>query len=838
VTEIPEVLLLNGLEGLSQAVVATDREGRIRYWNPAASALYGYQHGEAMGQVLSDLIRPLPPEAAGSETTRAKSAWAGSGPPDDGNWIVRHQDGHFFVAHVSSSPVLDARGTAAGRLTLARDVTTEAETQAELSHLQALHSALVLQALDWGAVLDAEGRLRYVTPGITQGLGYTVSGEIGRPGADFVHPEDLAVVNQELEAIAGGGSTGPVLFRARHASGDWRWVEMVFTNRLDDPNVAGLVCNGRDVTRRVQSEQALRASELRYRTIADTAQEGIWACDPGGQTLYANEKLAQILGLPLETVYTLPAAQIIDPSGTYGMADLIRRRATLGADRYEITYRRPDERSRVLHLSVSPLPGAEGPMGTLAMISDVTQSRRSAQELRRRALRDELTGLANRTLLSDRLEQALSRTRKRGTGATAVLFADLDRFKLINDGWGHSAGDSLLVQVARRLEEATGPHDAVARFGGDEFVVVVEDTDEAMALDLAERLLSVLSEPYCIDDRRMYLTASIGISLSPPMSGPDLLRLADAAMYEAKAAGRAKVRTSRMSSPQELTDRLNLNNDLRDALAHDQLELHYQPVVELATGRIVGVEALARWNHPQRGSVSPALFVPVAESTGMGPQLDRWVLQRACRDRPHIERILGPGASISVNVSAAHLAEPDFEQSLVETLQEAGTPFDRIVLEITESAVMADPEKATAILGRLRGRGMATAIDDFGTGYSSLGYLHQLPVSSLKIDHSFVERMVRDLDALAITASVMELARNMKLKVVAEGVERLEQLEQLAELGCPLGQGYLWSPALPLDELARLVSGLRHGAFEVSAPGPAQLSLLGRGGEPPWFGND
>jgi diguanylate cyclase (GGDEF)-like protein len=449
------------------------------------------------------------------------------------------------------------------------------------------------------------------------------------------------------------------------------------------------------------------------------------------------------------------------------------------------------------------------------MITDVTEARRVEDALRHRALHDQLTGLANRSLLTDRLEQAVGRLARQNAGSVAVLFADVDQFKLVNDSWGHAAGDALLVGVGARLVGALRPGDSVARFGGDEFVVVCEDTDEQQARELAAQLLAALEAPFDLDGQRVYVGASIGIAVSPPQTAPDLLRFADAAMYRAKAAGRGRAHVFDAALADESADRLELSNHLRDALQRDELALHYQPIIELATGRVLGVEALARWQHRTRGLVSPARFVGVAELTGLANALDQWTVERACRDYAELRDTFGGQPRIAVNISAGHLADPDFEAMVLAAAAAHDVADGGLVLEITENVLMADPGLAGVLLQRLRDRGVDSSIDDFGTGYSSLAYLGRLPVTTLKIDRAFIERITEDPDALAITASIVDLARTMRMTSVAEGVETVEQAALLRSLSCTAAQGFLWSPAMSPTELIALLAALPGGRFEV-----------------------
>ena len=450
------------------------------------------------------------------------------------------------------------------------------------------------------------------------------------------------------------------------------------------------------------------------------------------------------------------------------------------------------------------------PAGALyqALNHHVRLRREAEARLVYQAYHDPLTGLPNRALLLDRLGQALARAGRRGE-PVALLFLDLDRFKRVNDGLGHAAGDRLLVAVGERLRACARAGDTVARLGGDEFTLLLEGlTDAAEAEAVAAAVAAALEAPVVLDGQPVAVTASIGVALAGPGGAEPagLLRDADVAMYRAKARGKARVEVFDAAMAAGARERVAFEADLRQAVERGELRLAYQPIVELATGRVVGAEALARWAHPARGVVLPDAFVPLAEETGLIVPLGRWVLAEACRQgRAWQDRFPTP-PTVSVNLSPRQFQQPGLVEEVAAALRSTGLAPDRLQLEITEGAVMADADGAVATLRQLRGLGVRLAIDDFGTGYSSLGYLQRFPIDLLKVDRRFVAGLGRDAGDTAIVEAVVGLAHALRLRVVAEGVETVEQAGRLRELGCELGQGYHFGRPAAAEAMAALMA--------------------------------
>ena len=451
-------------------------------------------------------------------------------------------------------------------------------------------------------------------------------------------------------------------------------------------------------------------------------------------------------------------------------------------------------------------PHAPAELAELAAALDTALAGHAAIEerLAHQALHDPLTGLPNQTLLRDRLGQALAGSRRSGL-PTAVLFVDLDRFKIINDTLGHDLGNRVLQEVSRRLRASVRPTDTVARFGGDEFVVIAHPMTEGEAVELARRLIADVVRPLGAGHGIPPITASIGIALADGQGRAEhALRNADAAMYAAKDRGRGTLAVFSDRLRQRVTSRLLLENDLRDAIREERITVAYQPVIDLVSRAVVGVEALARWDHPELGPIPPTEFIPIAEDAGLVGELGRLVLRQACTQGAAWYRD-GLGVRVSVNLSAGQLIDPTLPANLTATLAGTGLPPRLLSLELTESVLVDDAVTATAVLTELKRPGVNLSIDDFGTGYSSFTYLSAFPVDELKIDRSFIEDLPDNPDHRSLVGAMIAMSRALRLRVTAEGVEDDAQSKLLLDLGCDSAQGFLFGRPQPAGELTPML---------------------------------
>ncbi len=668
----------------------------------------------------------------------------------------------------------------------------------------------------------ADEKVVTINPAFESLFGFAAAEVIDRKINDLITPPDRHDEATWLSSRTFGGETVAQRTVRRRKDGTPVPVEVFGVPVVQDEQVVFVYGIYVDQTERLRAEAALRESEEKFRSLAEQSLQGIFVIK-NGMVAYANKMMADITGFGLEEILQFDQAaleQIIHPAD--------RSFVIAAANGFEIGDGRVSPQSEYRLITKS---GAlkwvlqqtrtvrfDGELGVEGVLVDITKRKHAEEQLLHSALNDSLTGLPNRASFYDRVDLALERARGRNNAPFAVLFLDLDRFKLINDGYGHQAGDRLLVEIAHRLRRAVRPGDTVARLGGDEFTVLIPDIqggDEAISV--ARRIHDALSRPFQVGGQEVFTTASTGIAISSPRyDNPDeILRDADIAMYQAKAEGRARHFMYDESMHPLVLSKLHMENDLRRALEREEFVLHYQPIVDTTTGRIVACEALVRWQHPERGLLPPGEFLSVAEETGLINPLGEWVLRTGCRQARLWMLELEPDDSpaVSVNLFSRQFSRPELVIYIEDLLAKVGLPADRLQLEITESAVIDVPELAIAVLLRLRDIGVKVHLDDFGTGYSSLAYLQRFAVDFIKIDQGFVQRLGSNGGGSAIVQTIVTLAQNLGMDALAEGIETREQLKIVHELGCTFGQGYLFAKPMPPTELLEL---MRRGPIAVS----------------------
>ena len=691
----------------------------------------------------------------------------------------------------------------------------------ELTHTQARFFTVFDESIEALALLDVDGRVQLASNQLLALLGLPAEHVVGHRGLPFIHADDQHAGINLYARVLGGEHSMSVVLRMLSPIGV-RHVEMTLTNLLDNPAVNALLLGCRDITDRVRHEQVLEVSQSRFRAAFDHAPIGMVVIDSDGTINRLNTSLLTMLTTDESEILGAKFVDLAHPNDREILERVASPAVAIDGDvmRCEARLRRADGTDIWTTLSAVAVHAVDEPSYVIAQIEDVTDRREIARALEHNARHDPLTGAANRTLFTELLTEAIAASPH--DNALAVAFVDIDRFKFVNDSLGHDAGDVLLRIVADRLRVVARERDVVARFGGDEFTMLLHDvTDARVALAIAERIEVALRQPVVLDDVETYITASVGLAISRPLAnGIDpseaadhLLRDADTAMYRAKEAGRSRTELFDEHRDRSEMNRLEIANALHRAVERDEFRVYYQPLVEVQSGEVYGFEALLRWEREPGHLVSPVDFINVAEDTGLIVSIGAWVLRTACEQAARWNETAvrdgQPPIMVSVNLSPRQFDAGDLVNTVSRAIESAGLAPDSLWLEITESALMRDTTSTIAVLRDLRRLGAHLSIDDFGTGYSSLSYLKRFPVEALKIDRSFTDGLGTEPEDTAIVTAVVGLAHALNMRAVAEGVETAEQLEHLRRLDCDAAQGYylgypLAAAALGDDPRARM----------------------------------
>ena len=797
------------MENSSEIVTIVDPDGTLRYASPAFERVLGYAPEEAIGTMnVFDHVHPDDLPHVLEETEKALSV--GGITTNKTEYRFRHKDGSWRWVESAGTYLLDDPHVK-GVVVQTRDITERKRTEEALREAEERFRRSFEDAAIGMALVGTDGRFLRTNRSLCDLLGYREEELLEKTFQDITHPDDLdADLDQVRRMLVGEIRTYQMEKRYFHKEGQVVWV-LLSVSLVHDEEGEPLyfVSQIQDVSERKRAEQMIRSAEQHYRTLVEQipAVTYIDPVDDPDTSLYTSPQIEQMLGYtPQEWQNEKLWPKCLHPDDRERVLAADKRFEAGGGEPFREEYRllaKDDSVVWVREEAVLVRDEAGEPLYWQGVFYDLTERKALEERVHYQALHDPLTDLPNRRLFMDRLGQALRRT-MRSHHQVAVLFMDLDGFKVINDSLGHEVGDLLLTVVAQRLRRCLRPEDTLARFGGDEFVVLIEALDDpAQAVQVAERITEELRKPFIIEARDLYVLASIGISLGDARTHDpdDLLREADTAMYRAKDEG-GDFRVFNPAMYERAFTRLEVENDLRRAIEQEEFVVHYQPMVDLETGELWGMEALVRWDHPERGLLEPSEFVPVAEQSGlvipMGEQILREACFRAKEWQEESSRI--PPLVMSVNLSASQLSHLDLADTVESVLGETGLEGSRLILDVTETVYVKVLAGNTAMLDRLRGLGVRFSIDDFGTGYSSLSYLRRLPADAIKIDQSFVKGLGKVVEDTAVVRMIIELAHTLGLEVIAEGVETEEQATLLKEMGCDFAQGYHFSEPLPPEE--------------------------------------
>lgn len=801
-------LLVEGVK--DYAIFMLDPKGRVTTWNEGAQRIKGYGAQEIIGEHFSTFYTEEDVQLGHPEHELRVAASEGRYEEEG---VRVSKDGSKFWASVLITALRDEEGNLCGFSKVVRDITKRRRVEQALRQSEERYQAVVEQAGEGIFLFDAENKhILETNAAFREMLGYAPEEIAGMKLYDLIQDSPKSIDDNVKHTLEQEHST---VGERSYLRKDGSTVDVEVSGSVISFGDKEVVCAiARDITERKRIEQALRQSEERFRALVQNASDVITILERDATITYESPAIERILGYEKEELLGENAFDYVHPDDFERVISTFTEalESEQPTATVEFRFRHKDGSWRWFEGIGNDLRDEPSVKGIVINSRDITRRKELEDRLTHQAFHDSLTGLPNRALFLDRLKLALARLSRHDT-SVGVLFMDLDDFKVVNDSLGHECGDRLLVAVGQRLQDTMRAEDTVARLGGDEFTVLLENISSASgAIRAAERVIDALRAPFVLDGNELFVTASVGIALgtSEKDEPQKLLRDADVAMYQAKRSGKASYAVFEANMGAGARARLDLYGDLRGAVKRGEFTVFYQPKVAFVgveEMQVAGMEALLRWQHPRRGLISPAEFVPLAEETGLIVPIGRWVLEQACHQaRQWQQRFIGePALTVCVNLSAREFKQPALEKVVAEILQNTGLNPAGLVLEVTESSMMEDTESAIGVLHRLKDLGVQLAIDDFGTGYSSLSYLKRLPIDILKIDKSFVDGVAQEAEDAAIIKAVLTLAQTMGLRVVAEGVESADQLKRLRQLGCEMAQGYHFARPLPGESACELL---------------------------------
>jgi diguanylate cyclase (GGDEF)-like protein/PAS domain S-box-containing protein len=783
-------------------LIVRNRDAVVVDFNEGFSRLLGYSREQAVGRTEPDLDLWVDQ----AQRTVLLDTFIRTHRITDMEARLRTRDGEPLPVEMSLRYIeLDGELCV---LCIARDISKRLQAESAARSSEEKFSQVFSQSPDGIVILKCHDLTVYdANAAFLEGAGYSAQELIGMPIGCFDPAMDPGVLEAAIGAMQREGriSNHEMIFRRR----DGRELPALVSGTLTDiDGEPCMVCIVRDVSQLRHAQEQLRRSEERFRGAFENAPIGILLLDAEGHVFQANRFATELLHYPTDALNGVHISRLVPTDERGDLKEQLERllrareptfrseRRMLCADGLEIWTN--------CHMVLQHSGAGHGngkPLYCIMQIADITEMKHSQSRMERLAFYDTLTELANRRLFNDRLQQAVEHCRRHKERA-ALLYLDLDQFKRVNDTLGHESGDALLREVAGRLVRCVRKEDTVGRTGGDEFTILLYDIDAPSdAGRVAQKILRELQVPASISGHPLVVTTSIGITIIPDdgIEPNRLLKNADLAMYRAKESGRNNHQFYSEELNTKAVWRLRTESELRRALENSEFELNFQPIVRLADGAMVAVECLIRWNHPERGRVPPDEFIIIAEETGAIVEIGNWVIERACSAAQLMARDRAEPLSIAINISPRQFRDPRLVETIRGSLHRAGLDPSRLELEITETMLMQDVEAAADIIERLHQLGISLAIDDFGTGYSSLSYLKKFPITTVKVDRSFISDIPQNSDDMEVTAAVIAMAQRLKLNVVAEGVETPEQLKFLIEQNCDFAQGYLFSRPLTLD---------------------------------------
>lgn len=792
------------VESCDQAMIAVTADGKITDWNQGATRLFGYCPGEIIGRSFDVLL----PAGSRSEYQAVLERMLRGEviAPYESQRIAK--DGSVCDVSVIDSAIRDDEAHITGYSSIATDIREAKSARDKI----ALQSAALEATANAVAITDVNGTIEWVNPAFTALTGYALEEALGRNPRELVRSgaHDQAFYQELWTTILAGQAWSGEIINCRK-NGERYTEEMTIAPvRSRDGKIEHFIAIKQDISDRKAKDSALRVAEEQYRAIFENANIGIFLTTADGRPLIINQALAEMHGYQnpeqlLAEISNVPRQLFVNSERFGSFAPILEAEGQVRGAEIEVIRR--DGSQRTLLANVRAIRDANGSIaqheGTLI---DITERKIAEERAHFLAYYDPLTGLANRTLFQDRLKQAMAGAR-RTKNRIAVAFLDLDRFKDINDWLGHTTGDQLLRQIAQALSSCVREECTIGRIGGDEFLILMKIKGLEDAVRILKRVLEAMQREFIVSGIPLHVTCSIGVSLFPD-NGEDvetLIKNADTAMYVAKDTGRDKFQFFDPEMNAKVVERMWLENNLRIALEQDQFFLLYQPQVDVAAERVVGVEALLRWQHPDMGLISPSRFIPIAESSGLIVPIGDWVLRNACAQMRQWQKSGVPVGRVAVNVSAAELRTKSYLGRLKKIIEETGISPHCLEVEITESLLVADIPLTRQLLCGLRNLNLSLAIDDFGTGYSNLKYLKDYGVTKLKIDRSFIRDIGQRPESAVILRAIIHMAKNLGMEVVAEGVETRRQWKFLKRNQCDQVQGFCFSKPLSATEVSELL---------------------------------